>query len=103
MRTDTLTPSEWRREKRIAAGFTQEDLARKIGVRTKTVQNYERAEGGTEPSAEIFMRFCQVVGVDPSEAPYTWTIPGFSNHPFVLPRRSRPEQLTWSFLPTQVA
>jgi transcriptional regulator with XRE-family HTH domain len=92
-RTDTLTPPQWRRLKRRDAGLTQEQLARKMGVTLKTVQNYEREDGGTEPKAEHFLRFCSVVGVDPREAPYTWVIPGLSNHPFVLPPRTPSRQL----------
>lgn len=70
------TPAEWRRDKRLAAGLSQSQLARKMGVTENTIQAWEKPKGGSEPSAGHFMHFCEAVGADPREAPYTWTIPG---------------------------
>lgn len=47
---------------RVNAGLTQTDFAKKIGVGTKTVQNWEA--GATSPRADKMPAICAVLGCD---------------------------------------
>ena len=47
-------------EARLAAGLTQEQMARQVGVTLRVVQRWSSGEG--EPSAESLARICSVLG-----------------------------------------
>ncbi len=85
VRTET---SAWRRRIREERGMTQEQVARLCGVALRTYQNWEmpKRAGGSEPTAEHFIRWCKVMGVNPTDAPYTWEIPGKANASSFQPR-----------------
>lgn len=65
-RQQTLTNLGQRiKEARIAAGFTQTDVGRYIGVTKQTISQWET--GRAPPMVTNLMRFAEFVGVDPSE------------------------------------
>ncbi len=55
-----VTPRLARRRK----GWTQSDLAQRLGVSVNTVSNWEK---GAEPRARMFRRLCDELGVRPEE------------------------------------
>lgn len=50
---------------RTAKNLTQRDVAQKLGVKDNTISNWEK--GKTEPDIEIFIRLCEIYGVDFAE------------------------------------
>lgn len=52
-------------EKRKAAGFTQKELAEKLGVTDKAVSKWET--GGSLPDASLYMDLCSLLGISINE------------------------------------
>lgn len=52
-------------EARLAAGYTQEALARELGISWVTVSRWERGEN--EPPLSMLRRLASALGVQPSE------------------------------------
>jgi len=50
---------------RVAAGMTQEEAAKKLGVTTASLSHWER--GRREPKTTTFLRMCELYGVNPSD------------------------------------
>ena len=53
------------RAARVAAGYTQETLARRLGVTRQTVATYER--GDRKPKQKYLLAFCMVTGFSEQE------------------------------------
>lgn len=50
---------------RVAAGYTQETLARRLGVTRATVASFER--GDRKPKPQYILAFCMVTGFSEQE------------------------------------
>lgn len=53
------------RQRRFEQGITQQELAKKVGVRSQLVSNWER--GKCVPPAHVLKRMIQVQKIDPQE------------------------------------
>jgi DNA-binding XRE family transcriptional regulator len=49
---------------RVNARMTQKELAKRLGISTFTIRNWEN--GVTSPTIEKFNAFCETVGVSPT-------------------------------------
>jgi len=81
MKATTAELGSWMREIRVAAGLSQERLARRLKVSKTQVQNWE--SGRQEPGAGNLLRFGEVTGADVGTAPFVpvGDIPGLPNSP----------------------
>ena len=53
------------RQARLNKGYTQEDIANKLGVKKNTISNYEN--GVSEPDMETYIKMCEYYETDPTD------------------------------------
>ena len=67
------------RNARKAQGFTQRQLAEKIGVSNTSISNWEK--GFSRPDADLIQKLCRVLRLQPNDFYGTETPAGEGRHP----------------------